>query len=179
MTNLCGWTERMTKIDANHASCFHVDHEVGEMAVSNTQNPVANTQQGMRADEVGAQGKKCLRTAAHLQESSPRSWKREVLLQVLTFVSSFAFKRFFTYFRRSLGTCCNICKKLLTVSARFASLAKNKHAWAHGCLIFHIWLKRDRDNQENFTESVIVIRFIQRFMNKNEHSGDLLVNQTI
>lgn len=61
----------MTKVDTNHASCFHVDHEVGEMAVSNAQNPVAHTQQGVRADEVGAQGKKGLGTVAHLQKSSP------------------------------------------------------------------------------------------------------------
>lgn len=44
----------MTKVDADHASCFHVDHEVGEMTVSDAQNPLAHTQQCMRADEMGA-----------------------------------------------------------------------------------------------------------------------------
>ena len=62
----------MPEVDADHASCFHVDHEVGQMAVSDTEDPVAHTQQSMRADEVGAQGQKGLGTVAHLQESSPR-----------------------------------------------------------------------------------------------------------
>lgn len=44
----------MTKVYTNYPSSFNVDHEVGEMSVSNTQNPVAYTKQGMRADEVGA-----------------------------------------------------------------------------------------------------------------------------
>lgn len=80
----------MTKVDTNHASRFHVDHEVGEMAVSNTQNPVADTQQGMRADEVGAQGEKSLGTVAQLQKSSPRNNKkrREKLENYLVLSSS-------------------------------------------------------------------------------------------
>lgn len=61
----------MTEVNTDHASCLHVEHEVGEMAVSNTENPVADTQQRMRADEVGAQGQKGLRTVAHLQKGSP------------------------------------------------------------------------------------------------------------
>lgn len=61
----------MTEVDADHASRFHVDHEVGEMTITNSKNPLADTQQGMRADKVGAQGEKCLRTVAHLQKSSP------------------------------------------------------------------------------------------------------------
>lgn len=67
----------MTKVNANHASRLHVDHEVGQMAVSNAQNPVAHTQQSMRADEVGPQGQEGLRTVAHLQESSPRNKKKK------------------------------------------------------------------------------------------------------
>lgn len=90
----------MTEIDTNHASRFHVDHEVGEMAVSNTKNPVAHAQQGMRADEVGAQGKKGLRTVAHLQKCSPRNWQKQKqkkkkdndLVQVASFITQI--KRF-------------------------------------------------------------------------------------
>lgn len=54
MTDLCCRAESMTEVDANHASCLNVDHEVGEMAVSNAQDPVAHAEQGVGADEVGA-----------------------------------------------------------------------------------------------------------------------------
>lgn len=63
--------------------------------------------------------------------------KENTFVSVLTFMSSFVIQRFFTYFRRSVGTCCNTFRKLVTVSARFAFLAKNKHAWCN------IWSKGD------------------------------------
>lgn len=54
MTHLRRWAKSMTKVDPNHASCFHVDHEVGEVAVSDAEKPVAHAEQGMGAGEVGA-----------------------------------------------------------------------------------------------------------------------------
>lgn len=36
MANLCGRAECMTEVNTNHASCFHVDHKVGKMAVPDT-----------------------------------------------------------------------------------------------------------------------------------------------
>lgn len=54
MTYLCCRAKSMSEVDTNHASCFNVDHEVGEVAISNAQNPVAHTEQGVGADEVGA-----------------------------------------------------------------------------------------------------------------------------
>lgn len=65
----------MTEVDANHASSFHIDHEVGEVAVSDAKNPVTDTQQSMRADEVGSQGQEGLRAVAHPQERPPTEWK--------------------------------------------------------------------------------------------------------
>lgn len=66
----------MAEVDANHASRLHVDHEVGEMAISDAQNPVADTQQSVGADEVGAQGQEGLGTVAHFQKSSPKKKKK-------------------------------------------------------------------------------------------------------
>lgn len=67
----------MTEVDANHASSFHIDHEVGEVAVSDAKNPVTDTQQSMRADEVGSQGQEGLRAVAHPQERPPAEWKQQ------------------------------------------------------------------------------------------------------
>lgn len=61
----------MAEVDADHAARLHVEHEVGEVAVPDAQDPVAGAQQGVRADEVGAQGQEGLGTVAHLQEGSP------------------------------------------------------------------------------------------------------------
>lgn len=61
----------MTKVNADHSPSLHVEHEIGEVAVPDAEDPVADAQQGMRADKVGAQGQEGLGTVAHLQEGSP------------------------------------------------------------------------------------------------------------
>lgn len=43
----------MSKVNANHAARLHGYHEIAQMSVSNTEEPVADTQQCMRAGEVG------------------------------------------------------------------------------------------------------------------------------
>lgn len=110
----------MTKVDTDDAAAFSVDHEVGEVAVSDPQDPVAHTQQGVGADEVGAQREKSLRTVAHLQERSPA----DRTLQSPP--SRSASVLLCTYFRRSLGTRCTTFIKLLTASARLAFLETPK-----------------------------------------------------
>lgn len=45
----------MTKVNANHATCFSIDHEVGEVAVSDSQQPVTDAEQCVGAGKVRAQ----------------------------------------------------------------------------------------------------------------------------
>lgn len=70
-TDLRGWTKGVTEVDTDHSSCLRVDHEVGQMSVSDAQNPVADAEQSVRAGEVRAQGEEGLRVVAHLQKRSP------------------------------------------------------------------------------------------------------------
>lgn len=42
----------MAKVDANHAACFSIDHEVGEVTVSDTQHPVTDAEQRVGAGKV-------------------------------------------------------------------------------------------------------------------------------
>lgn len=61
----------MSKVNSDHSACVHAYHEVVQMSVSDTQNPVANAHQSMRASKVGAEGQKGLRAHAHFQKGPP------------------------------------------------------------------------------------------------------------
>lgn len=61
----------MTKVNADHSSSLHVDHEVGQMAITNPEDPVTDTEQSVRAGEVRAQREEGLRAVTHLQKRSP------------------------------------------------------------------------------------------------------------
>lgn len=54
-THLCSRSEGVSEVDADHAAGLGVDHEVGEVAVTDAQKPVADTEQGVGAGEVGTQ----------------------------------------------------------------------------------------------------------------------------
>lgn len=43
----------MTEVDADHAACLCVDHEVREMPITNAQNPMTDAEHSMRAAEMG------------------------------------------------------------------------------------------------------------------------------
>lgn len=60
----------MAEVDANHATCLSIDHEVGEVTVSDTQQPVTDAEQRVGAGEVRAQRKEGLGRRTHLHESS-------------------------------------------------------------------------------------------------------------
>lgn len=49
---LCSWTKCMSKVYSHHATCLQVDHEIGQMSVSNTKNPVADAHQRMGAGKM-------------------------------------------------------------------------------------------------------------------------------
>lgn len=68
---LCGCTKSISKVYSHHASCLLVNHEVGQMPVSNPEYPVADAHQCVRAGKVGAQGQEGLGRCAHLHKGSP------------------------------------------------------------------------------------------------------------
>lgn len=45
----------MAKVNADHATCLSVDHEVGEVTVSDTQHPVTDAEQRVGARKVRSQ----------------------------------------------------------------------------------------------------------------------------
>lgn len=116
----------MTKVDADHASSFHVDHEVGQMAVSDAEDPVADTQQSMRADEVGSQGQEGLRAVAHPQERPPARREQNRVTPGSPSTPTDSAGR--TYFSRSAGTCCSTLRKFFPASPRLAFLFE--HLWS-------------------------------------------------
>lgn len=61
----------MAKVDSDHTTGLHVDHEVGEVTVTDAQEPLADTQQSMGAGEVGAQREEGFGGGAHPDKRSP------------------------------------------------------------------------------------------------------------
>lgn len=60
----------MTKVNADHTASLCVNHEVGEMPITNAQNPVTNAEHSMRAAEMGPQRKEGFRCGTHPYKST-------------------------------------------------------------------------------------------------------------
>ena len=61
----------MSEVDADHLASPEVDHEVGEVAVTDSQQVLADTDHCMRSHKHAAQNVECFRRRAHLVERSP------------------------------------------------------------------------------------------------------------
>lgn len=114
----------MAEVDADHTTGFHVDHEVGTVAVSDAENPVAHAQQSVGGGEVGPQREERLGAVAHLQESSPKHKTQDQTISNRPTAIATSVAKFLTYLSRSLGTCCRTLRKFPTALSRFAFLVK-------------------------------------------------------
>ena len=68
----------MSKVDSDQSACLHAYHEIVQMSVSDTQNPVANAHKSMRTGKVGAKCQEGCRACAHLQKGPPGGGRHDL-----------------------------------------------------------------------------------------------------
>ena len=73
---LSSWTESVTKVDAECTPRLCIDHHIGSMPVSNPQNVMTDTLNGIRTNKLVPQREERFRWTTQLQKSSPA--KQEV-----------------------------------------------------------------------------------------------------
>ena len=54
-THLCGSTKGMTKVNANHLASLQVDHEIGQMAITDAQQIMTDADHSVRCQHGTAQ----------------------------------------------------------------------------------------------------------------------------
>ena len=84
----------MSEVDPNHTPTLHIHHVVGEMTVTYTQHVLTHGHGGPRAQEVIAEGEKCLRGGGEGHEGTAEEVPRETRHFTTKLLLNVSFRRF-------------------------------------------------------------------------------------